>query len=72
MARIVPIKNDDLRSLVALEGRPVNLSVDLEGDGNILTNDGGTPPVYSDIVASTINIDVGRAVLVNSINNEFY
>ena len=67
MARIVPIKNDDLRSLVALEGRPVNLSVDLEGDGNILTNDGGTPPVYSDIVASTINIDVGRAVLVNSI-----
>ena len=67
MARIVPIKNDDLRSLVALEGRPVNLSVDLEGDGNVLTNDGGTPPVYSDIVASTINIDVGRAVLVNSI-----
>ena len=67
MARIVPIKNDDLRSLIALEGRPVNLSVDLEGDGTALANDGGTPPIYSDIVASTINIDVGRAVLVNSI-----
>jgi len=42
MARIVPIKNDDLRSLIALEGRPVNLSVALEGDGSSLQATGTT------------------------------
>lgn len=42
MARIVPIKNDDLRSLIALEGRPVNLSVDLEGNGSSLQATGTT------------------------------
>jgi len=74
MARIVPIKNDDLRSLIALEGRPVNLSVSLDGDGSDLSNTNldasGNPllpPVYSDIVSSGIDIDVGRAVMVNSI-----
>ena len=68
MARIVPIKNDDLRSLIALEGRPVNLSVGLEGDGTALENDPPTsPPVYDDIVTGVIDIDVGRAMMVNSI-----
>jgi len=67
MARIVPIKNDDLRSLIALEGRPVNLSVALEGDGSALANDGGTPPVYGGISIGSIDIDVGRAVAVTSI-----
>ena len=74
MARIVPIKNDDLRSLIALEGRPVNLSVALEGDGSDLSNTNldasGNPllpPIYSDIVSSGIDIDVGRAVAVTSI-----
>ena len=68
MARIVPIKNDDLRSLIALEGRPVNLSVALEGDGTALENDPPTsPPVYDDIVTGVIDIDVGRAMMVNSI-----
>ena len=42
MARIVPIKNDDLRSLIALEGRPVNLSVGLEADGSSLQATGST------------------------------
>ena len=67
MARIVPIKNDDLRSLISLEGRPVNLSVALEGDGSALANDGGTPPVYGGISIGSIDIDVGRAVAVTSI-----
>tara|TARA_E500000305_G_C4027013_1_gene242422 strand:+ start:2514 stop:5198 length:2685 start_codon:yes stop_codon:yes gene_type:complete len=67
MARIVPIKNDDLRSLIALEGRPVNLSVALEGDGTALANDGGTPPVYGGISIGVVDIDVGRAVAVTSI-----
>ena len=42
MARIVPIKNDDLRSLISLEGRPVNLSVGLEGNGSSLQATGTT------------------------------
>jgi len=66
MARIVPIKNDDLRSLVSLEGRPVNFSVSSEGSGESLTSD-GAPPVYDDIVTGVIDIDVGRAMMVNSI-----
>jgi hypothetical protein len=67
MARIVPIKNDAIRSLIALEGRPVNLSVALEGDGTALANDGGTPPIYGGISIGSIDIDVGRAVAVTSI-----
>jgi hypothetical protein len=67
MARLLDVSTQSIKEKIQLEGRPVNLSVALEGDGTALTNDGGTPPVYGDVVSSTLDIDVGRAILVNSI-----
>lgn len=67
MGRLLDVATQSIKEKIQLEGRPVNLSVALEGDASALPTNSSPPPLYFDIVAGVIDIAVGRALMTNSI-----
>lgn len=72
MARLVPVVSDEIKNIIALEGRPVRLSVDTNGNGDALiwnasSSEWEDADGRTSFAAGTIAGSPGKAIYIESV-----